>query len=96
MVDTALPHVPFLGEVCACVAFWFEGLYQYCCLGAADAFELSQDGGYVNFYGVFRQAQFVGDLLVEQAVREAQEHAELLRGELREAGSEQRVGFGAL
>ena len=43
--------------------------------------------------GVFGQAQFGGDLFVQQAIGQAQQHAELLRRELREAGGQFGVGF---
>ena len=45
--------------------------------------------------GVLGQAQFGGDLFVQQAIGQAQQHAELLGRELREAGGQFGVGFGA-
>ena len=46
----------------------------------------------MHLHGVFGETQFMRDLLVEQAIGQAHEHAELLRRELRELGGEIRIG----
>ncbi|KAG1195041.1 hypothetical protein G6F35_013292 [Rhizopus arrhizus] len=50
----------------------------------------------MHLHRVLGQPQRVGDLLVEQAIGQAQQHAELLRGQLGQAAGQQRVGLGAL
>jgi hypothetical protein len=47
----------------------------------------------VNFDGVFRNPQLVRDLLVQQTVGHAHEHAHLLRRQLRESSGKGEKDF---
>lgn len=49
------------------------------CLGAAFDAQFLQDGRDVRLDGGFRHAEFIGDLLVEETLREHHQHPDLLR-----------------
>ncbi|MNI44611.1 hypothetical protein D3C73_989920 [compost metagenome] len=50
----------------------------------------------MHLHRVLGQPHLIGNLLVEQAVGQAQQHPELLRRELRQTAGQQRVGLGTL
>ena len=50
----------------------------------------------MHLHGVLGQAQLMGNLLVQQAIGQTQQHAKLLRCELRQLDRQRRIGLRAL